>query len=55
MIDIKIVCEKGKIAEQVNIGVTTLQENALVIRKLEELKQNLLNIEYEDEFYAEEE
>jgi len=46
---------KGKIvADEFTSNNTTLVENAIVIRRLEEIKQKLLQMEYESEFEAEE-
>ena len=55
MIDIHIIAKGNKVVENVKISDTTLVENALVLRRIEEIKQDLLNKEYASEFEAREE
>ena len=53
---IKICIEiKGnKVFDSFNHEESTLQENAVVLRRLEEIKQQLLDIEYIDELRVDE-
>ncbi len=55
MIEIKIEVKKGKVFDAFNHKDSTLQENSLAIRRLEEMKLELLNLDYEDDLYVEEE
>lgn len=50
MIEIKIKCNDDLIFDNIKLKNTTLVENSIVIRKLEEIKQELLDIEYQKEF-----
>ena len=50
MIKIQILAEGEKVADSFSKKNTTLIENAVVIRRLEEIKQELLDIEYDSEF-----
>ena len=54
MIKIQILAEGEKVADSFTKKNTTLIENAIVIRRLEEIKQQLLEIEYDSEFEAQE-
>ena len=55
MINIKIQVKEGKVYDECNYKDSTLQENSLALRRLEEIKRGLLEIDYEDELYVEEE
>ena len=50
MITIGVCVNKGKVYDTFESKNTTLSENALAIRRLEELKLRLLDIEYESDF-----
>lgn len=50
MIKLTIHAEGKQVADSFTKRKTTLIENALVLRRLEEIKQVLLNMEYEDDF-----
>lgn len=50
MITIGVCVNKGKVYDTFESENTTLSENALAIRRLEELKLRLLDIEYESDF-----
>ena len=52
MIKIMIGAEGEQVADSVTTKNTTLIENAVVIRRLEEIKLQLLKIEYDSEFEA---
>lgn len=54
-IQIKIEVKEGKVYDSFNHNESTLQENSLAIRRLEEIKQHLLDIDYEDDLLVEEE
>ena len=54
MIKIQIIAEGEKVADSFSKKNTTLIENAVVIRRLEEIKQELLDIEYDSEFESQE-
>ncbi len=54
MIKIQILAEGERVADSFTKNNTTLIENAVVIRRLEEIKQELLDIEYNSEFEAQE-
>ena len=54
MIKINIEVKEGKVFDSCNNKDSTLQENALALRRLEEIKLNLLDIDYEDDLYIEE-
>lgn len=49
MIEITIKVENGKILDRCTTIKSNLMENSLVIRRLEEIKMNLLSIDYESE------
>lgn len=50
MIKIQIVTDGKRVSDSIETEKTTLLENALVIRRLEEMIQQLLSYEYESEF-----
>jgi hypothetical protein len=50
MIKLTIHAEGKQVADSFTKRKTTLIENALVLRRLEEIKQVLLNMEYEADF-----
>jgi len=54
MIKIKIEVREGKVYDEFNHNDSTLQENALAIRRLEEIKQHLMDIDYQDDLLVEE-
>lgn len=54
MIKIKIESNGELITDEFKTKKTTLAENAIVLRRLEEMKRKLLDIEYESEFEIEE-
>ena len=54
MIKIQILAEGEKVADSFSKKDTTLIENAVVIRRLEEIKHELLDIEYDSEFESQE-
>jgi len=54
MINIKIEVKNGKVFDEFNHKDSTLQENALAIRRLEEIKQHLMEIDYQDDLLVEE-
>jgi hypothetical protein len=41
--------EKGQVLDSLETANTTLSENALILRRLEEIKLKLLNIEYKND------
>ncbi len=49
VIRIEIIASGEKVADTFTKKNTTLIENAVVIRRLEEIKQQLLDIEYDSE------
>jgi len=49
MIKIQIAAEGEKVIDSFQKKDTTLIENAVVIRRLEEIKQHLLDINYDSE------
>lgn len=49
MIEIYVKAYGEKIADHLKLSHTTLVENAVVIRRLEEIKQKLLKKQYESE------
>ena len=49
MIKIMIAAKGEQVADSVSIKNTTLIENAVVIRRLEEIKLELLSIEYDSD------
>jgi len=55
MIKIEILCSKGEILDRLKTKDTTLSENALVIRRLEEVKQRLLDMDYENDLEVKDE
>ena len=54
MIHITIHAEGEKVADTFTKKKTTLIENAIVLRRLEEMKQILLNLEYENDLQVNE-
>jgi len=54
MIKIQILAEGEKVADSFTKKNTTLIENAVVIRRLEEMKQILLDIDYDSELEVKE-
>jgi hypothetical protein len=50
MIIIKITSDGKKIYDKMETLETTLEENAIVIRRLEEIKKTLLEMEYDNDF-----
>lgn len=48
MIDLRIKVEGDKVIDGLNVLGSTLSENAIIIRRLEQAKQRLLSIKYED-------
>lgn len=46
MIQITIKIQRGKVLDSLITNKTTLNENALALRRLEEIKQKLLDIDY---------
>lgn len=54
MIKIQILAIGDKIEDSFSTKDTTLIENSFVIRRLEEIKQQLLDIDYESEFEVKE-
>jgi hypothetical protein len=54
MIRLQIVAEGENVADSFSKKNTTLIENAIVLRRLEEIKQKLLDIEYDSKFEAQE-
>jgi hypothetical protein len=50
MITIGVCVREGKVFDSLESENTTLSENALMVRRLEELKLKLLSIEYESDF-----
>jgi hypothetical protein len=46
MIELVIKIENEKVLDSLNYSNTTLVENAIVLRRLEEMKEKLLKIEY---------
>ena len=55
MINIQIQVKEGKVYDSFNHKDSTLSENALAIRRLEEIKQTLLDIEYKNDLLLEKE
>ncbi len=49
MIKIQILANGEQVADSFSTKDTTLIENAVVLRRLEEIKQELLDIEYDSE------
>ena len=49
MIKIQIEVKDGKVFDSFNHNESTLQENSLTLRRLEEIKQDLLSIDYQDD------
>ena len=49
MIRIIIEVNDGKVQDHITIKKTTLMENAIALRRLEEFKNKLLDLEYKDE------
>ena len=54
MIKIQILVEGDNIGDSLKTNNTTLTENAVALRRLEEIKQQLLNIDYENKFEVKE-
>lgn len=54
MIKIMIAAKGEHVADSVSTKDTTLIENAVVIRRLEEIKLELLNIEYDSDIETQE-
>jgi len=50
MIEIIIKVQGNKVADSFTNEKTTLIENSLALRRLEEIKLNLLDLEYESDF-----
>lgn len=55
MIKIEIGVKDGKVYDSLDHKGSTLLENALAIRRLEEMKAELLGLDYEDDLLMEEE
>ena len=55
MIIIQIKVKDEKVYDSFNHEGSTLNENALAIRRLEEIKAELLNVDYDNELLIEEE
>lgn len=53
MITIKIQVNNGKVFDTLDHADSTLQENSLALRRLEEIKSKLLEIDYEDDLLIE--
>ena len=53
MIKIEIQVKDGKIYDSFHARESTLNENSLAVRRLEEIKLELLNIEYKDDLLIE--
>lgn len=49
MIQITIKIQRGKVLDSLITNKTTLNENALALRRLEEIKQKLLDIDYKSD------
>lgn len=49
MIQINIICDGEKILDRLDTKETTLVENAVVLRRLEEIKQKLLSVDYQSD------
>jgi hypothetical protein len=54
MIKIGIKVKNGKVFDESEIKDSTLGENALAIRRLEEIKLRLLDVDYKEELLIEE-
>lgn len=54
MIKIQIVANGDQVGDSFESKNTTLIENAIAIRRLEEIKQKLLDIEYDSELEVKE-
>ena len=53
MIKIEIQVKDGKIYDSFHAKDSTLNENSLAVRRLEEIKLELLNIEYKEDLLIE--